>query len=349
MVAKPVTLSHVAAKAGVSLSTASKVLNGGGRVSLDTRQRILDAAEALDFRPNALAKFFATGKSHTVGVLTTRAPNMFAMPVLIGAQSTLGAEEMATLLYNVPFDRVTVRETVRKFKARQVDGVLVIGDGLDRPLYSVTGGLSCPVVYALGVSENPRDVSFTPDGRMVGTLATQHLLDIGRRRIVHVTGPLGDMAVRDRERGFLQSLAAAGLAPVLPTVHGSWARSWGVRAAQHLLTAGAEFDAVFCGNDQIATGMHMALRAAGRRIPDDVAVVGVDNMSGLLGLTDRLITTVDTNVAQLGVVAARYLLDADREELDPGVHYQGCSLIIGESTAGARDGAAPDEERYLEV
>lgn len=346
---KAVTLSNVAALAGVSLSTASKVLNGGGRVSLDTRRRILEAAEQLDFRPNALAQFFATGKSHTIGVLTTRAPSMFAMPVLLGAQSALGRREMATLLYSVDFDAGTLDETARGLQARRVDGVLVIGDGLARPIHSVRSGLSAPVVYALAVSEDPGDVSFTPNGRMVGNLATQHLLDIGRRKIAHVTGPVSDLAVRERQEGMLETLAAAGLTAAGEALHGDWTRSWGVQATERLLASGRQIDAVFCGNDQIAAGMHMALRAAGRRIPDDVALVGVDNMASLLRQSDNLITTVDTNLTQVGAVAAGYLLRAETVPLAPGVHYQDCSLVLGESTMGPGDGRLPGEQRYLEI
>lgn len=347
---KTVTLSNVAELAGVSLSTASKVLNGGGRVSLDTRQRILAAAEQLDFRPNALAQFFATGKSHTVGVLTTRAPSMFAMPVLLGAQSALGSHEMATLLYSIDFEPDPLDEMARGLQARRVDGVLVIGDGLARPIHSVTNGVSAPVVYALAVSENPGDVSFTPNGHMVGALATQHLLDIGRRKIAHVTGPVSDLAVREREEGMLDTLAAAGLQAAAPTLHGDWTRSWGMQAIVQLLASGRDLDAVFCGNDQIASGMHMALRAAGRRIPDDVALVGVDNMSGLLRQSDNLITTVDTNLTQVGAAAAEYLMHAEAKPLAPGVRYQDCCLVLGESTMGPADGTFPDEQQHcLEI
>jgi LacI family transcriptional regulator len=346
---KVVTLSDVAKLSGVSLSTASKVLNGGGRVSPATQRRILAAAEQLDFRPNALAQFFATGRSHTVGVLTTRAPSVFAMPVLLGAQSALGSHGMATLLYSIDFDPAPLDDTVRGLQARRVDGVLVIGDGLARPIHSVASGLSAPVVYALAVSENPEDVSLTPNGRMVGRLATQHLLDIGCRKIVHVTGPVSDLAVREREQGMRDTLAAAGLRPAAPALHGGWTRSWGVQAAEQLIASGRDLDAVFCGNDQVAAGMHMALRAAGRRIPDDVALVGVDNMSGLLRQSDNLITTVDTNLTQVGSAAAEYLMHAETEPVTPGVHYQDCSLVLGESTMGPGDSVLPDGPRCLEI
>lgn len=346
---KPVSLSDVATLAGVSVSTASKVLNGRGRVSPETRRRIEEVAARLDFRPNALARFFATGKSQTIGVLTTKAPSMFALPVLLGAQSALGRSEMATLLYSIDYDLRAINDVVRKLRARQVDGVIMIGDSLEWPLHSVTHSLSVPVVYALGVSEDPKDVSVTPDGRMVGHLAVQHLLDIGRRKIVHITGPTRDLATNDRVRGMRETLTEAGVRLRAPVMYGDWTRGWGLRAAARLLERGTDFDAIFCGNDQIATGVHMTLRTAGVRIPEDVAIVGVDNLSSLLRQPDGLITTVDTNMPGLGEAAARCLLEAGTSVLKPGVQYQACSLVLGESTTGIHPDSATDEERYLEI
>lgn len=332
----------MAAVAGVSLSTASKVLNGGGRVSPETRLRIETAAARLDFRPNALAKFFATGKSQTIGVLISDAPSLFASPVLIGAQSTLGAREMATLLRPSPTELGALTTAVRNLRARQVDGVLVVGDGLARPLPSISGLLDVPVVYALGVSESPADVSYTPDWYGAGVLAANHLHEIGRDKVLHVTGPESDIAARDRERGFREAIHSAGVRLSHPTLHGDWTRGWGIHAAHTLLDAGVDFDGVFCGNDRIATGLHMALREAGRRIPEDVAIIGLDNMSELLRQPDQMITTIDTNLSSLGAAAALGLLTPD---IEPGVHYQACSLVTGESTLGFRD-VDSSEERY---
>ncbi|GAB3928539.1 LacI family transcriptional regulator [Microlunatus endophyticus] len=346
---KPVRLSDVATLAGVSVSTASKVLNGRGRVSAETRRRIEEVAERLDFRPNALARFFATGKSQTIGVVTSDAPSVFALPVLLGAQSALGKSEMATLLYSVRYDLRGLGDVVRRLRARQVDGVIVVGDSLESPLHSISHDVPVPVVYALGVSEDPRDISVTPDGRMVGNLAVQHLLDIGRPRVVHVAGPATDLATQDRVRGMLATLQGAGLELVGDVQYGDWSRGWGARAASRLLDQGTVFDAMFCGNDQIATGALLALRAAGVRVPDDVAIVGVDNLASLVRQPDGLITTVDTNMAALGEVAAGCLLDAGSSTIEPGVHYQRCSLVLGESTTGARPGAPTDEERYLPI
>ncbi|HWH98509.1 MAG TPA: LacI family DNA-binding transcriptional regulator, partial [Pseudolysinimonas sp.] len=184
---KAVLLKDVASVAGVSASIASQVLNGRGRVSPETRARILAAAERLDFRPNALAQSFKHGRSLTVGLLVEEAQRLFTMPVVIGATTALGLRDMATLSYDASAGPERRQEIISMLKARRVDGVLVIGDGTERTYASLAGQLSVPVVYAHGESDNPSDTSFLPDAIGAGRLAAEHLIGLGRTRIAHVT------------------------------------------------------------------------------------------------------------------------------------------------------------------
>lgn len=329
MVRRPVLLRDVAAAAGVSVSTASKVLNGGGRVAPTTRDRILAAAERLDFRPDALAQFFATGRSRTIGVLTQNAPATFTLPVLVGAVTTLGARGLASL----PVDGLGPAD-VRALQARRVDGLVVIGDGLGRPIRSLTSSFDVPVVYAFGVSDDARDTSFVPDGVLAGRLGTEHLLERGRRRLVHITAA-GDQAADERLAGLQAVLDEAGLALAAPPARGGWSEAWGVTAARRLLAEGTEVDAVFCGNDQIAHGVLAVLLAAGVRVPDDVAVLGVDAWPGGDVAGGRpLLTTIDPGLGHLGAAAAEHLLDAPAEH-PGGVVRLPCRLVPGASTGAA--------------
>lgn len=222
-----VTLSDVAAVAGVSLSTASRALNGGGRVSTATRSRIAEAARRLDFRPNALAQSFALGRSRTIGILAQNARGAFTEPVLVGAVAHLGSREQACLLYDTGFDPDTMAESVRRLLARRVDGLLVLGDGLRAGMRSVTAEFSVPVAYAFGLTDREGDSCYVPDSRMAGRLAGEHLLSLGRRRIAHITGDAADTAATGREQGLLAALADAGLPPAADTLRGDWSRAWG--------------------------------------------------------------------------------------------------------------------------
>lgn len=347
MAGQAVTLSDVAAVSGVSVSTVSRVLNGQGRVAPTTRARIHDAAQRLDFRPNALARSFALGRSQTIGLLTHNAPGTFTMPVLVGATAALGKSDMASLMYDARLDPAVLTESVRKLRARRIDGLLVLGDGPGVPLRSVSDGFSVPVVYTYGMSDDPRDASFLPNSVMAGRLAGQHLIDIGRSRIAHITAD-NDLSASERASGLSAVLAESGLTLALDKpLRGNWTRAWGVQAAHELLDSGQIVDAIFCGDDQIALGVYTVLRNAGVRIPDDIAIVGMDNTEALMGTSTNLLTTIDPNLEALGGSAAGLLLQAIGGTYEPGVHLQDCSLIIGETTTGSGLNPVPDDERLL--
>ena len=343
--AKPVTLSDVATAAKVDLSTASRVLRGGGRVSTETRKRILETARMLDFRPNAQAQFLATGVSKTVGVLTMNAPAVFAMPVLTGVASAFGRADVATLLYDARAEESILNESVRKLHARNIDGLLVLGDGqLGSPLRSISAGFDVPVAYAYALSDNPADAWFMPDNEMAGRIATEHLLEIGRTRIAHISAK-HDLGAQDRAEGYRKALDAAGLPVALDQpIMGNWTRRWGAEAARAMLEERADVDAIFCGNDQIALGVYGVLRAAGVRIPDDVALVGVDNWEGLVGNNDNLLTTVDLSLNAVGGRAADFLVKAAGEPYEPGGHFEPVTLVLGETTTAFGERVASDPE-----
>ncbi len=333
--ARPVTLSDVAAAANVDLSTASRVLRGTGRASAATRQRIFDAAESLDFLPNAQAQFLAKGISKTVGVLTMNAPDIFSMPVLAGIGTEFGLRDVATLLYDARLDAAALKDSLRKLHARRIDGLMVLGSGLMDPIHSFSAEFDVPVVYAFGTSDSDRDAWFIPDGVMAGRMAAEHLIDIGRTRIAHITARK-DIAARERIAGLLEVLGEHGLPLALGApLEGNWLRRWGAEAATRILDSGEQVDAIFCGNDQIALGAYGVLRAAGVRVPDDIALVGIDNWEGMVGSGDNLLTTIDPNLIGVGRAAAEYLHVVTNEDYEAGVRHIPCALVLGETTIGS--------------
>ena len=337
---KAVSLRDVAAVAGVSTSTASKALRGQGKLSEETRHRVLAAAERLDFQPNALGQFLAQGRSATIGILAENAPGAFTMPVLTGATTAFGERDLSVLVYDSHLDRTVLAATVRKLKARKIDGLLVIGDGTGSDMHSISDGFTVPVVYAYGVSDDPADASFMHDGFLAGRLAGEHLVHQGRTRIAHITAATTDLSAVARADGLRAALDDAGLPLVLGRpLHGDWTRAWGVHAATQLLASGEQVDAVFCGNDTIAGGVQQVLRDAGRSVPDDVAIVGMDNLSGLSGQPDGSLTTIDPRLRELGAIAARYLADAiEGGPYEGGLHAIPCVLLPGESSGAVRQG-----------
>ncbi|QYM64806.1 LacI family transcriptional regulator [Microbacterium sp. Se5.02b] len=225
---KGVTLKDVAAVAGVSTSIVSRVLNGGGRVSPSTREAILEAAQRLDFRPNALAQYFALGRSFTVGLLTENSTGIFSMPVIAGIASELSRHDVAAMTYDDGREGAARAENIRKLRARHVDGVIVVGDGNEVPLRSVTADFDVPVVYAHGITDTETDEVVVPDDRMAGRLAAEHLLAQGRRRIGYITAHRASDAVANRMAGADAVLSEAGV-PVTDALRefGDWSGAWG--------------------------------------------------------------------------------------------------------------------------
>ncbi len=268
----------MAARAGVSPGTVSKALNGRGQLRPETRRKVVAAAQELGFHANMLARNLAEGRTYTVGVLTTDSFGRFTIPVMLGAEDALGAGQISVLLCDGRGDRIREQHYVRTLLARRVDGIIVTGRTTDpRPSLGarpVRSRSSTPGPR----SDHPDDLSLMHDDQQGAALAIRHLIATGRTRIAHITGPDRHLAARDRAVGAQSTLGAAGLTMVLgEPLMGEWSERWGRDAASLLMRSGEEFDGIFCGSDQIARGVADALREAGRRVPEEVGIVGVDN------------------------------------------------------------------------
>jgi LacI family transcriptional regulator len=324
------TIHDVAAAAGVSISTASKALNETGRMSVDTRERVKRAASDLGFRPNGLARGLLSRRSFTVGLLTNDTYGRFTLPVMQGVSEALVDHGVSVFLCSVGDDPVLGRNHVEAMLDKRVDGIIASGKRTDRSLPVDLSNLPVPVVYV--VSEGaPNSVVFHPDDAQGARKAVEWLVGLGRKRIVHVTGPQGFLAVRLRADAFR---AAAGAdAPVLS---GTWSEAWGHDAVARLWSGeGERPDALFCGNDQIARGVVDALRERGVRVPEDVAVVGFDNWEIVAAETRPPLTTVDMNLKELGREAGLTVLAmAEGRPVLPGLRTLPCTLVVRQSCGG---------------
>lgn len=324
------TIHDVARIAEVSIATASKALSGQGRVAVETRERVKAAAQALSFRPNAIARALLKQRSFTVGLLTNDTYGRFTLPVMAGISEALVDRGVSVFLCSVERDPVIGQSHVDAMLEKQVDGIIASGKRLDGRLPVDLSGVDVPVVYAY--SEGPEGcIGFVSDDRAGGRLAVERLLASGCRRIAHVTGPEDFAVVQRRAEGFAEALAAAGLVPVPPRpLIGDWSEAWGFAAADRLWAdPAARPDAVFCGNDQIARGLIDALTLRGIGVPGDVAVIGFDNWEIFAAATRPPLTTVDMNLKDLGRHAGLTLLDlVEGRPVAPGIRHLPCRLVV---------------------
>ncbi|SEG96757.1 LacI family transcriptional regulator [Nonomuraea solani] len=326
-----VTIADVATLAGVSVGTASKALNDRGSLREETRTRVKDAARQLNFEINAGARNLHTGRTYTVGMITTDTIGRFSIPVLMGAEEALGAGQMSVFLCDGRDDPIREQYHVKTLLSRRVDGIIVTGRRT-QPRTPIAPGLPVPVVYAFTSSTDPDDCSVMPDEAAGARKAADHLLAIGRTRIAHITGPEHHHSAQVRATATTDHLAQAGHPLTAPPLFGAWSEVWGRQAVGILLAGGTPFDAVFCGSDQIARGVADALRAVGRRVPDDVALVGFDNWDVMTDACQPPLTSIDMNLEGLGRTAAHLLLSAINGAPEPGRHLRPCHLVVREST-----------------
>jgi LacI family transcriptional regulator len=217
---------------------------------------------------------------------------------------------------------------------RRVDGFIVTGRSSNRRPRLMGAGDDVPVVYALTPSENESDCSVVVDDVASGRIAAEHLLRIGRTRIAHVTGPQHFDAARCRHEGFVSALAEAGKELTGSAMYGGWTEAWGRQATHILFRAHPDIDAIHYGSDLLARGGADALRELGRRIPEDVAIVGTDNWEIIAEGARPPLTSVDLRLADVGRVAAQRLLDAIEGRPHSGTEIVPCQLVVRASTDG---------------
>jgi LacI family transcriptional regulator len=326
------TIGDVAARAGVSQSTVSKVINGTGQISAETRRRVTEAARDLGYRARGLPSTSRSTRSYTVGVLSTDPFGRFTMPILAGAEDALAAGEISILLCESRGDPIREAHYLRTLLSRRVDGIIVTGASSD-VRKSIGRDLRVPVVYALGPSDDPRDLSVTPDDRGGAERAVQHLLARGRRSLAIVAGPRRHVANQHRVDAASMAATGADGASLVSVLYGDWTEAWGRDAAALLLAQTPDVDGIFCANDQIARGVLEHLRDAGAEVPGRIAVVGVDNWEIIAEASRPTLTSVDLNLHEVGRVAATRLLAAvGGDRLAGGIEYVDCHLVPRQST-----------------
>lgn len=329
--ATKITLEEVARLAGVSTSTVSRHLNGTHFVADDKAAAIEQSIQRLNYRPNLVARGLARGRTLTVGVLTQEIVSSFFNEAMRGVEDGLIGHEYDAIFASTHWERDDEAKRLASMEGRRVDGLILIHPGIDDETLD-RHAQTVPMVV-VGRQVNSRFVhSLAFDHGLGAQQAMQHLLELGHRRIAYIGGPTGRSDADQRFLAYRAALQSAGITfdPRL-VAPGNYVEAGGLSAMTLLLDRGLPFSAVFCANDDSAYGAMLALHRRQLRVPDDVSVVGFDDVAHSAYCVPPL-TSVKQPLRELGREAANAvvaLIDGRKPPRGPMARLE---LVVREST-----------------
>ena len=316
------TIRDVARAAQVSMSTVSHVINGTRYVSPPTRQRVLQAMAELNYSPNRLARSLRNNRTLTLGVLLPNSANPFFAEVLLGIENACFERGYNIIMGNASDDPQRELEYLQVLLSRQVDGILLISTGAYNESLALLASHETPVVMVDRTADIPTVDEILTANKQGGLLATEYLLGLGHRRIGCITGPSYLTPSADRVAGYREALGAAGV-PLdeALVVTGDFQHESGYRACRQLLALPEPPTAIFACNDLMAVGAICALHEAGLAVPDDVSVVGYDDIP-LASYTVPRLTTIAQPARAIGQLAAERLIARLQQATVPPAHQR---------------------------
>lgn len=327
-------MADVAHQAGVTKTTVSRVLNNKGEISDETRQKVLDAVEQLGYRRSRIARSLATDQTFLLGFIVPSISNEFFTEIVRGAEDTAWEKDYKILLCNTEGDWAREEGMFLFLEDIQVDGIVVCAPRLpeEHLLPLVEQFQNVVVVNGQGIAWRELAGSIETDDVGGMAKAVDHLVAAGRRHLTYLGGPLDARTSTERYHGFLNALNAAGLTPepaeraiCFPTnLEG------GYSCFKQLIRAYPQTDGVACFNDLVAAGAIRACNELGVRVPDDVAVVGCDDIQ-LANLIQPSLTTLQTPKQHIGALAIHMLLERINGQRDHETVTIDQQLIIRES------------------
>jgi LacI family transcriptional regulator len=317
------TIKEVASVAGVSTQTVSRVINERPDVSPETRRRVQEVIKALSYQPSALARSLSTQRTHTLGVVTAGLRHIGPSRTLSGITSAAEEAGYSVLLKELPsYDTEDITPIFQAFLSRHVDGIIwaVPEVGENRKwVNNPPADIELPLVYLTMEARNNLSI-VTIDNYLGGRMAMSHLLEQGYRKIAHICGPLDWWESRQRVAAWRDALTEAGLeSDDRHCVEGNWSSASGALAMEKLFDQYPTMDSIFVANDQMALGAMQFFAEKRLRIPEDVGIVGFDNISESAFFSPAL-TTVQQDqyhVAKIAVIELIKIIESGWQELDP--------------------------------
>ncbi len=314
-----VNIKRVAQEAGVSTQTVSRVINNRPDVSPETRQRIQQVIRRLGYQPDAIARSLVSHRTRTLGLITTDFSDYFFTQVIAGAEAEARRQGYFFMLGSTQRNPEDEPVYIRLLTERHVEGILWARPSSSPDDQHLKALLEegVPVVTTAYHLPNQTLTVVDVDNVDGAQQATRCLLEQGRRTVAMISGPATWKSAMDRSEGYRRALESAGL-PFAPglVAEGDWSHASGYRALRELLARGKPFAALFAQNDQMAIGAMHALREAGKRVPEDVAVVGYDDIP-VAEFCDPPLTTVRQPMCEVGQLATRLLIQTIEQSDSP--------------------------------
>jgi LacI family transcriptional regulator len=325
---KTVTIGDVARESGVNVSTVSRALGGVYGVHKKTREHVTAVAERLGYRPNRVARSLVTGRSHTLALIVSDIRNPFFSEVARGAEDAARAGGCDLILCNSDLDNAKQMQYVESLLEKRVDGILMNSVwALDKAQQQRLAGCGRPIVLLNRAAPRSAFCTVCADNEQGGALAAAYLRKLGHTRIAHLSGPRRHGNMTGRANGFVKALN-----PLEPVVlHGTNNFAGGGELTRKLLETHPDTTAIFAANDIMAFGVIRELMRAGRRIPQDVSVMGFDDIE-LASVVHPPLTTIHQPTYEIGKAAVEILLRlAGRDNTPPEHRLFGVSLVERES------------------
>jgi LacI family transcriptional regulator len=340
----PVTLSEIAKAAGVSLSTASRAINNSSHPMNDeTRNRILNVVREMGYQPNLVARSLRTDRSNNIGIISENILSPFIPTIIRGIQDHLRTVGYFSTIVNSDWDREIEEESINALNNRQIDGIIFV-ETWHRSAKAIRLITDKPFAFVHRVFRSESENTIRTDEFYGAKLATNHLIQLGHKRIAYINGPKNWDAAKERLRGYHAELEANQIPFEGSLVReGDWEVKSGYTAAQKLCTLPGRPTAIFAANDLMALGAIYAIQESGLRVPEDIAVVGYDNRN-FAGIIRPALTTVTLPAYEMGEAAARLLLDLINHEISSVENIEIRGKLITRQSCGAFKGKWEFEE-----
>jgi len=302
------TIYEVSELAGVSLATVSRVMNDSSKVSPKTRAKVEAAMKELDYSPNPIAQSLASSQSNTVGVLVPELHGPFFGVILSGIEAELRAAGKQIIITVGHSEEKTEIESLDFLSTRRCDALILYVYGVSDDYLVEFSESSVPVVFLNRLIPDKASQCISLDNELGGYLATKSLLELGHRQLAYISGPLWKRDSAKRLKGHKRALEEFGLSLNEQLMfEGNYEESSGRRGIEHLLARAIPFSALVCGNDEMAAGAMGAAREKGLAIPDDLSVIGFDNVF-FTRYTYPELSSIECPVEEMGRMAARAVL-----------------------------------------